>query len=167
MKSIKAVSAIVGLVCMVGASAAGAATPPNPKDLTQGVWELQLDKSKFNCGTPPKKSHREIFEAGWGLISVHWTGFDDKGKPMDIRYVYNYNGDKYPEGIPGPANESITYKLVNPSRVDFWHWDKKDKMTQDLSRVISSDGQTMTQTTKYLSWKGGKECIDTQIFARQ
>jgi len=167
MKSVHFVSAWAAVVAMITASVSMAGTPPNPKDLTQGSWELQLDKSHF-CRNPPQKSHREIFDAGWGLISVHWTGIDGKGNPMDIHYVYNYNGEKYPSGIDRPANESITYKLVSPSRVEFKHWSKDDKLTQDLVRTVSADGQTMTQTTKFIGGKDEKkECSDYQVFQRQ
>jgi hypothetical protein len=143
---------------------AAAVEPPNPKDLTQGKWELVPQKSKF-CKPVPQKSMREIVDAGWGLISVHWTGIDPNGKPVDSWYVLRYDGDKYPADITKPAEESITWKLVNPSRVEFKHWSKDDRMTEDLVRTVSADGQEMTQTRAYLG--GTKECVDIQVFRRQ
>src|SRR5580698_8643975 len=94
-------------VCALGAAFAllvsardgfSAGAPPNPKDLTQGKWELNLSKSKF-CEAAPRKSTREIIDAGWGLLVTHWTGIDAAGNPMDIRYVWRYDGGKYPAEI--------------------------------------------------------------------
>lgn len=142
---------------------AQAVEPPNPEDWTQGVWEMDPAKSKF-CKPTPKKSRREIIDVGWGLISVHWTGIDAEGKPVDARYVWRYDGQKYPADIKKPAREAISWKLVNPRRVEFVHWSKDDKLTEELVRTVSEDGQWMTQTRKYL---GGAECVDVQVFKRQ
>ncbi len=147
-----------------------AVEPPNPKDLTQGNWALQLDKSKFcNPSQAPQQSLRSIVDEGYGLISVHWTGVSASGKPMDIHYVYAYDGRKFPVGEYSPnrnlaTKEAITYHLINPHRVEFQHWDRNDNKTQDLVREVSDDGQTMTQTTR-LSTRPG--CTDVQVFARQ
>jgi hypothetical protein len=139
-----------------------AVQPANPKDLTQGKWELVLSKSKF-CKPAPRSSTREIVDAGWNLISVHWTGLDADGKAVDNWYVWRYDGEKYPADITKPAAEAITWKLVSPTRVEFKHWSKDNKMTEELVRTVTSDGQEMTQTRAYL---GGKECVDTQVFKR-
>jgi hypothetical protein len=144
------------------AAGAGAVEPPNPKDLTQGVWDLDLKKSKF-CKPTPRSGRREIVDLGWNLIGVHWTGIDANGKPIDVRYVWRYDGGKYPATIMEPANEAISWKLVNPSRVEFVHWSKDDKKTEELVRTVSADGQEMQQTRSYL---GGAECIDVQVFKR-
>ena len=154
---------IVGACAALGWVSANAAEPPNPNDLTQGKWELIPEKSKF-CKPAPQKSVREIVDAGWGLISVHWTGVDAQGKPVDAWYVLRYDGDKYPADITKPAEESITWKLVNPRRVEFKHWSKDDRMTEDLFRTVSADGQEMTQSRAYLG--GPKECVDIQVFRR-
>ncbi len=144
------------------ATVASAVEPPNPKDLTQGVWDLNLAKSKF-CKPAPRSGRREIMDAGWGLIGVHWTGIDRDGKPIDVRYVWRYDGEKYPATIMEPAKEAISWKLVSPSRVEFVHWSKDNKKTEELVRTVTPDGQEMTQTRSYL---GGAECVDTQVFKR-
>jgi hypothetical protein len=154
----------LALVACFAAAGAFAVEPPNPKDLTQGKWELDLQKSRF-CKPKPRKGTREIVEAGWGLVSTHWTGMDANGKPIDTWYVWRYDGEKYPANIGSPANEAITWKLVNPARVEFKHWSKDNRMTEDLVRTVSADGQEMTQTRAYLT--SSKECVDTQVFKRQ
>ncbi len=168
MKPARFCGVATALVCLLSAGSSMAVEPPNPKDLTQGVWDLDLAKSKF-CKPTPQKSRREILDAGWGLIVVHWTGVGADGKPIDSRYVWRYDGEKYPATIDEPANEAISWKLVSPSRVEFTHWSKDDKITEELVRTVSRDAQEMTQTRKYLGAKadGKKECVDTQVFRRQ
>jgi len=151
------------LVLLFNSQISMAVEPPNPSDLTQGNWELDLDKSTF-CMPVPQSSRREIIDVGWGLISVFWTGIDASGEPMNIRYVYRYDGDKYPATIMSPADESITWKLVSPSRVEFTHWSIDNKITEELLRTVTSDAQEMTQTRKYLSTEN---CVDIQVFQRQ
>ncbi len=160
LRSVLLLGAVSGLV---GLGPCRAAEPPNPQDLTQGDWQMVPAQSKF-CGPAPWASRRRIYDAGWGLIAVHWTGTDAQGKPIDIRYVWRYDGQKYPSNIAGTAVEAITWKLVNPHRVEFEHWSKDNHKTQELLRTVSADGQEMTQTLKYL---GGAECVETQVFRRQ
>jgi hypothetical protein len=150
--------AVIGMT-----SAQAAVTPPNPNDLTQGKWELQVAKSKF-CGRGPQKSTREIFEAGWGLISVIWESINADGKPTTSRYVYRYDGDKYPSNSDRVASEAITWKLVNPRRVEFVHWSKDNKITSEYVRAVSEDGQTMTQSAKFIS---PAPCDELQVFERR
>jgi hypothetical protein len=143
--------------------AAAAVDPPNPKDLTHGNWELQVAKSKF-CGLAAQKSTRHIFEAGWGLISVIWESIGADGKPTTSRYVYRYDGQKYPSNSDRVAAEAITWKLVNPRRVEFVHWSKDDKVTSEYVRTVSEDGQTMTQSAKFIS---PAPCEESQVFERR
>lgn len=157
---------IVTAVLALAAVSVCATEPPNKRDLSQGTWILQPDKSNF-CGLEtPKQSIREIVEAGWGLVSVHWTGLHSNGSPFETWYVYRYDGENYPADIGKPANESITWKLVSPSRVEFTHWSKDGKVTQRLARIISDNGQLMTQTTRYVGHKP-EGCVVSQVFIRR
>jgi hypothetical protein len=153
------------LLCVGAFGVATAGTPPNPNDLTQGAWELDIAKSRFcDQAEVPRSSHREIVDVGWGLVSVYWTGLDSAGKPVDIRYVYRYDGQKYPDDIKTLAGEAISWKLVSPNRVEFLHWSRGNKVTQRLVRAVSDDGRTMTQTTRLANRPG---CTDVQVFTRQ
>tara|TARA_R110000868_G_scaffold77820_4_gene222578 strand:+ start:560 stop:1072 length:513 start_codon:yes stop_codon:yes gene_type:complete len=162
----RSVFLICGVVVALGLSAseirAAMIEPPNPLDLTQGKWELQPEKSRY-CGPAPQSSSRVIFDAGWGLISTIWSGVGADGNPTANRYVARYDGEKYPAGINSPANEAITWTLVNPHRLEFIHWSKDDKITSEYVRIVSEDGQTMTQNAKFV----GKACEESQVFERR
>jgi hypothetical protein len=141
-----------------------AVTPPSDKDLSKGDWEINLAKSKFACSKPPQVSKRHIIDAGWGMTFVHWTGVQADGKPFETRYVFRYDGQKYPVGIDRPdAREAIIYMLKNPHHIDFRHVDKEGKVTSTYYRDISADGQTMTQSSKFT----GRDCEDLQVFQRR
>jgi hypothetical protein len=165
MRVVKTSTAVVAAaVAMMAGSVAAAVTPPSTKDLTLGQWELNVAKSKFTCSKAPQMSKRHIFDAGWGMMVAEWNATTAEGKPFVSRYVWRYDGQEYPVSITGPnANESIVYKLINPNRVEFVHLDKAGKTTSTYYRQVSTDGQTMTQSTKYT----GRDCEDLQVFERK
>jgi len=167
MKASHVLCAATSVASILFAQASLSIPPPNAKDLTQGKWALQVSKSLF-CNGAPQKSTREIFDAGWGFVSVLWGGVDAKGETINIRYVYKLDGQKYPSDIVKPSDVAISWMMVSPSRIEFIDWSKDNKMIAENVRTVSADGQTMTQTTKFAPANDGKtDCIDTQIFERQ
>src|SRR5262249_46941002 len=80
--------------------------PPNPNDLTQGTWELNVQKTKLcaeSDGKPrmPRPGGRIVEDVGFGMITVQWIDTNDKGERYGAgypSYVYRYDGDKYPAG---------------------------------------------------------------------
>lgn len=161
------------LVLASGPVLRAAVEPPNPQDLTQGTWELNLQKSKFcptngqgRPATPSRGGGRVISDLGWGMIAVQQIGVNEKGERTGenrISYVLRYDGKKYPAGLAGPSAEGIAWKLVNPRRVEFAHYNKENKVMSEYVRTVTEDGQEMTQTTKF----PGRECLDSQVFDRK
>lgn len=157
---------VIAIAGLIAAGAQAAVTPPDPTDLTMGDWDLNVAKSNFGCTKPPQSSHRHMFLAGFDMRVSIWTGTQADGKPFNTRYVWRYDGDKYPAGLgrpDSPTSESIAWKLVDPHHVTFTHYNHADKVTQNLSREVSADGQSMTQTTDYV----GRNCKDVQVFERK
>ncbi len=160
--SLALTTALAGFV--VASASAANISPPSAKDLTVGDWEINLAKSKYACSKPPQASRRHIFDAGFGVTVVEWTGTTTDGKPFSTRYFWRYDGGEYPVSIDGPdAREGIVYKLINPHRVEFVHVDKQHKVTSTYYREVSADGQTMTQSSKFT----GRDCEDLQVFERR
>lgn len=168
-----AIGVAVLLILATGAVLRAAVEPPNPKDLTQGTWELNLQKSKY-CPTnarggparPSRGGARVISDLGWGMIAVQQIGVNEKGERTGenrISYVLRYDGQKYPAGLNGPSAEGIAWKLVNPRRVEFAHYTKDGTITAEYVRTVTEDGQEMTQTTKFPA----RECVDYQVFDRK
>jgi hypothetical protein len=147
--------------------------PPNPADLTQGTWELNIEKTKLCPGNDgvaakPRPGGRVIEDVGFGMIVVQWIDTNDKGERYGAgypSYVYRYDGDKYPAGkyYNQPSREGITWKLVSPSRVEFEHWSTDGKITSKYVRTVSADSQQMTQTMT----APGRTCVESQVFDRR
>ena len=162
MRIVKAAAAAV--FGLMATSSYAEVAAPSPKDLTLGHWELNVAKSKFICSKAPQSSKRHFFDAGWGLMVADWDAVNPDGKAFTTRYVWRYDGGRYPASIMKPdANEALVYKLINPNRVEFIHVDKAEKVTSTYYRQVSTDGQTMTQSTKYT----GRDCEDLQVFERR
>ena len=147
--------------------------PPNPNDLTQGTWELNVQKTKLcpaSDGKPrmARPGGRIIQDVGFGMIAVQWIDTNDKGERYGAEYpsyVYRYDGDKYPAGkyYNRPSSEGIAWKLVNPNRVEFEHWSTDGKITSNYVRTVSADGQEMIQTMR----APGQTCVESQVFDRK
>src|SRR5579862_1968577 len=165
MKRMHLVSVVVSVSAAVNFGIAWAAEPA-AKDNEVGKWELQLSKSHFcNPAAAPQKSSRDIFDAGGGVLLIHWTGIDPKGKPVDIRYVLRYDGKKYafPSDVADPA-VYISWKRLSPSKVAFIDWSKDGKMVAENTRTVSADGNTMIQSTTAHDANGQKAtCTDKQV----
>lgn len=169
MKRMHVISAAIAVSAILHYGGALAAEP-TAKDSEVGKWELQLSKSHFcDAAAAPQKSTRDIFDAGGGILLIHWTGIDPKGKPVDIRYVLRYDGKKYafPSDVADPA-VYISWKRISPSKVAFIDWSKDGKMLAENTRTVSADGNTMIQSTTALDANGQKAaCTDRQVFERQ
>jgi hypothetical protein len=169
MKRLHCISAAITASAVLHYGAVLAAEPA-AKDPEIGKWELQLSKSHFcNPAATPQKSTRDIFDAGGGILLIHWTGVDPKGMPVDIRYVLRYDGKKYafPSDV-ADAGTYISWKRVSPTEVAFIDWSKEGKKLAENTRTLSSDGNTMTQSTTALDANGQKAaCTDQQVFERQ
>ena len=102
------------------------------------------------------------------MIAVQWIDTNEKGERYGAgypSYVQRYDGDKYPAGkyYNRPSNEGITWKLVNPSRVEFEHWSTDGKITSSYVRTVDADGQEMIQTMS----APGRTCVESQVFDRK
>ncbi len=77
--------AVVSVSAMTFAVATAAVPPPSAADLTVGDWQLNVAKSSFGCGKAPLMVRAHIFEAGWNLTVVEWSGSQADGKPLTGR----------------------------------------------------------------------------------
>jgi hypothetical protein len=116
-----------------------------------GSWKLNVEKSTYSPGPPPKSGTITYEPAGAG-IKVTTEGVDADGTPTATYYTANWDVKDYP--ITG----SQTADTVSLNRIDEYtteRTDKKDgKVVGTLRRVVSQDGRTLTITTKSTNAKG-------------
>ena len=117
-----------------------------------GTWKLNLAKSKYSPGPPPR-SGTTIWEAvGQGLRNTN-EGIDAQGNPTKTDAgVISFDGKSYP--VTGsPAYDAVSYKQLNASTFESTRT-KAGKVVQTLTIVVSPDGKSRTNTTTGVDEKG-------------
>ena len=137
---------LVGLpLCLVAVVASVASAQVESR---VGTWELNLAKSSFSPGPPPRKQTLTFRAAG-----RQWTallqGIDASGKRIspDVgNLVIDFDGRDH------PTAGNIDYETTAWKRVDENTYEvirkKAGKIVLTSTNVLSKDGKTMTITTK-------------------
>ena len=141
--------ALLGLAVATALQQAGLAQSADP---LIGTWKLNLAKSKYSPGPPPR-SNTVIFEAvGQGLRATA-EGIDAEGKPTKAVFgPWFSDGKSYP--ITGsPAFDAASYKQVNASTSESTRT-KAGRVVQTTTLVLSADGKSFTFTATGVDEKG-------------
>ena len=152
-------SAFLGLALAVLAVGAAAQATKNTE---LGTWKLNLEKSKYNPGPPPKSVTLTMEAAGNG-VKFSSKGVNAEGKDTATSYTANYDGKDVP--LTG-AELSNTTSLRRVDSHTVERINKKDgKVTQTIRRVYAKDGKSFTVTTKGTNTKG-EAVNNTQVYDR-
>jgi hypothetical protein len=110
-----------------------------------GTWKLDLAKSKYNPGPPPKSLTAKFEAAGKG-VKLTTDGVGADGQPTHTEYTADYDGKDYPL-IGSPMADTVSLKRIDASTSE--RTDKKGgKVVQTLTRKMSSDGKSFTVAVK-------------------
>ena len=147
-------------VCLFASSSLSCYTQTDP---FIGTWKLNLAKSKFSPGPPPKSQMATYEAVGQGVkITVKIT--DAEGKPIDIQSTANFDGKDYP--VTGsPDFDTVAQKRINANTIEFTR-KKAGKVVSTATRVASKDGKTHTLTDKGVNAKGEK-ISNTLVYEKQ
>ena len=117
-----------------------------------GTWKVNLAKSKYSPGPPPR-SNTVIWEAvGQGLRS-RGESIDAQGNPTKTDSgVFSFDGKSTPY-TGSPAFDASSYKQVNASTFEGTRT-KAGKVVQTITIVLSADGKSRTVTTTGVDEKG-------------
>ena len=139
----------VGAVLALGIP--GMSLSAQATDPASGTWELNLAKSKFSPGPPPKSQTR-MYEVTGADVKYTLKGIDAEGKPTLVRYTAKYDGKDY------PVTGSEDFDAISLKRVDAVTAQatvkKGGKVIQTSKRVVSKDGKTLTLTSTGTNAKG-------------
>jgi hypothetical protein len=120
-------------------------------DPASGTWELNLAKSKFSPGPPPKSQMRTFEETG-ADVKYTMKGIDAEGKPTLVQFTARYDGKDYP--VTGSKDiDAISLRRVDAVTAEAT-LKKGRKVVQTSTRVVSKDGKTLTLTAKGTNAKG-------------
>jgi hypothetical protein len=110
-----------------------------------GTWKLDLAKSKYNPGPPPKSLTAKFEPAGKGVkLTTDGVGADEQ--PSHTEYTADYDEKDYPL-VGSPIADTVSLKRIDASTAV--RTDKKGgKVVQTLTRKMSRDGKSFTVTVK-------------------
>ncbi len=116
-----------------------------------GTWELNLAKSKYTPGPPPKSQTRTYEVAGQG-VKYTVKGVDAEGKPTLAQFTANYDGNDYP--VTGSQNfDTIVLKRIDAFTSENTR-KKAGKVVGTGTSVVSKDGKVLTATSKGTNAQG-------------
>jgi hypothetical protein len=115
-----------------------------------GTWKLNLEKSKFDPGPPPK-SGTQTAEAAEGGIKWTTTGERADGTPINGSFTAKYDGKDYP--ATGFDFDSIAIKELDADTHTF--------ITKKAGKILSRgkakvSGNTLTITSQGTDAEGKK-----------
>lgn len=123
-------------------------------DVFSGTWKLNLDKSKYDPGPPPKGPNSTKIEAIDGGLKFTNVGVNSEGNPTHNEWSGKFDGKDNP--VKGdPNRDTAALKKIDDYTIEITN--KKDgKVTTTARAVFSRDGKTRTQTTTGTNVKGIK-----------
>ena len=143
-------TATLGLIFAI-AGIAIISLPAYASDPLAGTWELNLEKSKYSPGPPPKSQTR-TYEVTGQQEKMIAKGIDAQGNPTLVQFTANFDGKDYPY-TGTPSADTISMTPVDASTVN-WTTKKAGKVMLTGTRVISKDGKVMTISGKGTDAKG-------------
>ena len=118
-----------------------------------GTWVLNVAKSKYTPGPPPK-NQTAIYEVAGQGVKVTAKGTDAAGKPTTTLYTANYDGKDFP--VTGnPDWDATSLKRIDSNTVQFTR-KRAGRVVQTGTNVVSKDGKTRTITTTGVDAQGQK-----------
>jgi len=149
-------------MCMVVAVASGVTAQGDPH---VGTWELDLAKSTFKPGPPPRRQTLWYKAEGRGLTAL-LQGVDAAGLPINPdsgNLAINFDGKDHP--TPQAGYDSSNWTRISSHKYVVYR-KKAGKVVLTTTNVVSNDGKTMTIETKGIDADGRPVDIVT-VYDRQ
>jgi hypothetical protein len=109
-----------------------------------GTWQLNLAKSEFNIGRPPKALTINVQGEGQNRKATV-VGFDAAGNPLTWGFMFIH--DSQPHPVTGaPFEDAMVYTPVDDHTVS-WTATKGGQVVLTGTETVSRDGKTFTITT--------------------
>ena len=114
-----------------------------------GRWKLNLMKSKYDPGPPPKNLIR-TYESVRNGVKVTVEGVDGLNNPIKYGYTANYDGKDYPitgMGVPNGA-DVIAFTRIDITFTVGETLKQAGKVIITARRVVSQNGKVLTFNAK-------------------
>ena len=153
---------LAGLFLIVMSAQVGAAQ----NALKFGTWKLNLEKSKFDPGPPPRSDTRTYEDAGGGLVKSTHTTVSADGKESLTIYAAKFDGREYPVETKGSSTPgSIAFHVVDAYSESFV-LKRGGKVATTGNTMVSKDGKTLTITTRSPGAQG-RESNNINVYEKQ
>jgi len=145
----KTITTFVLTMFVLGAMASEARAQDDP---LMGTWKLNLARSNYDPGPPPRSLVIRFEPFGTNGAKYTQDHIKSQGQEQHVTYTMYFDGKDYP--MIGDAGRD----MISTIRIDTYtieQTSKKDgKGTSTSRRVISRDGKTMTTTQKSTNAQG-------------
>ena len=123
-------------------------------DVFSGNWKVNLAKSKYDPGPPPKGPNYSKLDAMDGGLKFTNDGVNAEGKPTHSEWSGKFDGKDNP--VKGDAaRDTAALKKIDDHTFEITN--KKDgKVVGVIRAVFSRDGKTRTQTGQGTNAQGVK-----------
>jgi hypothetical protein len=142
--------------------AVGQSAVPGGDDRVIGTWELDVGRSSYTSGPPPRSQTRTYERHPDGVKATIVT-VDAEGQTTTIEYVADYDGIEYP--ITGTPNaDAIAFMQVLPNEAEavMLH---AGRVVGTARRAISSNGERMTIVFRLPL--EGRGAVDVLVLTKQ
>ena len=139
-------------------------------DMFSGTWKVNVAKSKYSPGPPPKSNMQKIESVAAGM-KVVTDGENAEGKKTHNEYTVMFDGKDYPEhpmldGKPNPNGADT----ISVKKIDDYTYEattkQKGKVLTVTKNVVSKDGKTRTATATGKNGQG-QTVNNTVIWEKQ
>jgi hypothetical protein len=128
-----------------------------------GTWQLNLAKSKYSPGPPPKSQTANIQAEGQGERATI-TGVGAEGNPINITLTSVFDGMPHPV-VGDPKQDAYASTRVD-AYTHIYSDFKAGKLVGTTTIVVSPDAKTLTSTAIILD-ANGKLINDITVFDKQ
>jgi hypothetical protein len=129
-----------------------------------GTWQLNLAKSKYNPGPPPRSQILNYTPFGNKGLKVRAEIADAQGNKTVTEYSANYDAKDYP--VTGsPDADTVSMKHIDAATAERTYT-KAGKVTTFARRAVSRDGKILTITINGAN-ANGQRVNNVLVFDKQ
>jgi hypothetical protein len=144
-------------------TAVGVTASAQSKDPMAGTWRLDVARSHYSQGDPPK-AETTVFEAIPGGMNAVSTMVRADGTTSRIDTAFRFDGKEYE--VKGAAVKTYrSYKRADERRFE-WTNREDGKITTTTVCELSADGRTRTVTTTGQDLKG-RSVHNVRVYDRE
>jgi hypothetical protein len=142
---------LTGMTLLDLAFAASSLVALAQSDPLDGIWQMNLAKSKLTGPLAGLKS-LTLYLRGEGQNRRDTAvGIDAQGNPRSAVFVHIYDGQPHP--TDGTDYDASAYTRVDAHNIDYSRT-KAGKLVETGTLVVSQDGKTLTNTAKITDASG-------------